>query len=283
MAARRTPEYAKTFNNLLMTVSDINDPEPGISTVAVANAIMFRNFDRRQLMEDDRLKDFWGPERDRNPSAVALALTDFRKHFDPLKDVDVEAREDELEGLIRVTRNIVNDINVKAGPAGERRDFQFGDIDINPDNSILAGEDGPPREDGPPEMAVHAGYVPRPVRDTNIMTLPPNLTQPQFSAEANFKQKLLQNKLTGLAGAKNIDPVALSAVDNINRSFENNKLNATLRNGRFNYNRQINAANMNRRIYQKNKVGVDKQPKKISPPFRGYPTDGQAWTIPASM
>ena len=106
-----------------------------------------------------------------------------------------------------------------------------------------------------------------PIFPTDKDFLPPNILTDPGNLNKQLNERLQQKKFSEYAKAKNIDVPYLIGVDNVNRQYNNNKLQAELRNGTANNKDRINQWHRDKTLYKLDKYGLYKQPIQIKHPF----------------
>lgn len=97
--------------------------------------------------------------------------------------------------------------------------------------------------------------------------LPLNLFQDPQELNKQLKDQFQQKNFSEYAKAKHIDVPYLIGTDNINRLYNNNKLQSELRNGTLNNKDRIKQWHKDKRLALLNKYNTYKEPIKIKHPF----------------
>ena len=109
-----------------------------------------------------------------------------------------------------------------------------------------------------------------PLRLTQVDLLPLPFQPINYRSPQIINTEDQFNRMTTLGNSKHINTSGLIALDNVQRSFENMKLQTLLSTGRINYNKYLKEWSKNAANHQFNKYGMEKEPVQIDEPFKRY-------------
>ena len=147
------------------------------------------------------------------------------------------------------------DVIIHKGTIQEIEGIDFDDIETS---------DGP-EDDNNDNEPLNNGRSP--IFPTDEDFLPPNILTDPGNLNKQLNERLQQKKFSEYAKAGNIDVPYLIGVDNVNRLYNNNKMQAELRNGTANNKDRIKQWHRDKTLYKLDKYGLYKQPIQIKHPF----------------
>lgn len=252
-------EYVRTRNfyrNLIKSMSE------GKNINTVINVL--DQIERRlPMLENERLEVQAG-----NPFFINQLEDEARNNIDDV----IKATRDfysvaGVTGLKQLDDAIM--ANVNAGIATDQeRLAQLQDVgkDLLADLPAFAlAIQGPPPLVGP--------LIKLPVFKTGRDRLPRNITQDPKTLTETIQGQFTQQKATALGNAKHIDVPYFTTADNIDRLFENNKLQSELNTGSSMYNERMRQWHQIKTDVRYNKYGYRRDPVQIDKPFKNWPAN----------